>query len=173
MGNDNNSRSTSDKDNDVVSSISKTNDAFGGASEGFTKAGGSFRITHKGSFSPKHYKSGWGGGSRGKIKTYKSAKVGGAVSKFATPVGMALSGYNLYEAYKEDGDHMGNNFKKTVCSEAGSWAGAAGGAASGAAIGSACCPGVGTVVGGIIGGIFGGIGGGKGGEKIGDKLFDD
>ena len=171
--NDSNDNDNSNSSHDWASDCSKINDGRSGAGTGFNKAGGSFRFTKGGSVAPKHYESGWGGGSRGKIKTYKSAKVGGAVSKFATPVGMAFSGYNLYEAYKEDGDHMGNNFKKTVCSEAGSWAGAAGGAAGGAAIGSACCPGIGTVVGGIIGGVIGGIGGGKGGEKIGDKLFDD
>ena len=177
MGNctNNNSKSddtTYDNNNDVVSSISKTNDGFGGASTGFKKAGGSYRITHNGSFSPKHYKSGWGGGSRGKIKTYNSVKTGGALSKVATPIGIGISAYNVYDAYKNDGNSIGNNTKKAVVSEAGSWAGGIGGAASGAAIGSAICPGVGTVTGAIIGGIAGGYGGGKGGEKIGEKLFD-
>ena len=109
--------------------------------------------------------------SRARIKTHNSIKVGGAVSKFPTPVGLVCSGINLHRAYREDGGHMGNNFKKTVCSEAGSWAGAASGAATGAAIGSSCAPGVGTVIGGIIGGVAGGIGGGKGGEQIGNKFF--
>ena len=176
MGNDNNSSGcndrTSDNNNDVISSISKTNDAFGGASTGFTKADGSFRFTHNGSFSPKHYQSGWKGGSKAKIKTYNSAKVGGALSKVATPIGIGISAYNVYDAYKSDGKSIGNNTKKAVVSEAGSWAGGIGGAASGAAIGSAVCPGIGTVTGAIIGGIAGGYGGGKGGEKIGEKLFD-
>ena len=108
------------------------------------------------------------GGSRGNIKTYKSVKVGGAISKFATPVGLAISGYNLYGAYKEDGNQWGNNFKITACSAAGSWAGAAGGAA----IGSVCDP-PGTVIGGIIGGIVGGFKGGKGGKAIGKKLYGE
>ena len=119
---------------------------------------------------PKHYKSGWGGGSRAKIKTYNSVKVGGALSKVATPIGIGISAKNVYDAYKSDGNSIGNNTKKAVVSEAGSWAGGIGGAAYGAAIGSAFCPGI---TGAIIGGIAGGYGGGKGGEKIGEKLFDE
>ena len=115
-------------------------------------------MTHNGSFSQKYYKSGWGGGSRGNIK---SVKFGGAVSEFATPLGLAFSGYNLYGTYKEDGNQWGNNCKKTSCSEAGSWAGAA----DEAALGSICGHPV-TVIGGIINGIFGGNGGGKGGETM-------
>ena len=159
--------------NDVTSSISRTNDGFGGASVGFNKAGGSYRLTHNGTFSPKHYPSGWGGGSRGNIKTYKSVRTGGAISKIATPIGLGISAYNLYDAYKSDGNTIGNNTKKAAVSEAGSRAGGFGGAATGAAIGSACCPGFGTIVGGVIGGIAGGYGGGKGGEKLGEKLFDE
>ena len=161
-----------ENDHDWASNASTINDIRSAAGTGFNKAGGSFRLTHNGSFSPKYYKSGWGGGSRGNIKTYKSVKVGGAVSKFATPVGIAFSGYNLYGAYKEDGNQWGNNCKITACSEAGSWAGAAGGAASGAAIGSVCGP-PGTVVGGILGGIFGGFEGGKGGKEIGKKIYGE
>ena len=167
MGNDKGER------DEVPSSISRTNDGFGGASAGFIKAGGSYRLTHNGTFSPKYYSSGWGGGSRGHIKTYKSAKTGGAISKVATPIGLGISGYNLYGAYKSDGNQIGKNTKITAVSEAGSWAGGIGGAATGAAIGSSICPGVGTVAGGIVGGIAGGYGGGKGGEKIGEIIFDE
>ena len=169
MGSENDS---DENDHDWASNASTINDIRSAAGTGFNKAGGSFRLTHNGSFSPKYYKSGWGGGSRGNIKTYKSVKVGGSVSKFATPVGIAFSGYNLYGAYKEDGNQWGNNCKITACSEAGSWAGAAGGAAGGAAIGSVCGP-PGAVIGGIIGGIAGGFGGGKGGETIGKKIYGE
>ena len=178
MGNDNNSNnerdnSSSSSDNNVVSSISRTNDGFGGASAGFKKAGGSYRLTHNGTVSPKYYSKGWRGGSRGHIKTYNSVKTGGALSKVATPIGLGMSGYNLYGAYKSDGNKIGKNTKITAASEACSWLGGIGGAATGAAFGSACCPGVGTLAGGIIGGIAGGYGGGKGGEKLGEKLFDE
>ena len=169
MGNENNS---DDNDHDWIYRASIMNDIRSAVGTGFNKAGGSFRISHNGSFSPKYYKSGWGGGSRGNIKTYKSAKIGGAVSKFATSVGLGFLGYNLYGAYKEDGNQWGNNCKITVCSEAGSWAGARGWAAGGAALGSVCGP-AGTVIGGIIGGIAGGIGGGKGGEAIGNKIYGE
>ena len=169
MGNENNS---DDIDHDWISRASTMNDIRSAAGTGFNKAGGSFRISHNGIFSPKYYKSGWGGGSRGNIKTYKSAKIGGAVSKFSTSVSLAFLGYNLYGAYKEDGNQWGNNCKITACSEAGSWAGADVGAAGGAALGSVCGP-AGTVIGSVIGGIAGGIGGGKGGEAIGNKIYGE
>lgn len=169
MGNENDN--SNNNNSDWVSNTSKINDLRSGAGTGFKKAGGTFRFTHNGHFSPKHYQSGWNGGSRARIKTHNSIKIGGAASKFSKTVGLVCTGINLRRAYTEDGGHMGNNFKKTVCSEAGSWAGSVSGAATGAAIGSSCAPGVGTVIGGIIGGVAGGIGGGKGGEKIGNKLF--
>ena len=171
MGNDN-AISGDDNDN-VTSSISRANDGFGGAAAGFSKAGGSFRVTHNGTFSPKYYQSGWGGGSRAHIKTYKSATTAKAISKLANPIGLCISGYNLYNAYKSDGNTIGTNTKITATSEAGSWAGGIGGGVTGAALGTACCPGLGTVVGGIIGGVAGGYGGGKAGEKIGEKIFEE
>ena len=168
--NDNESNNSNDNDRNLTSNISKINDARGGAAYGFSKIGGSFRFMHNNRFSPKYYKSGWGGGSRVHIKTYKSAKIGKVVSKAATPIGLVLSGYNIYKGYEEDGYQWGDNSKKATISEAGSWAGAEGGAMAGAAMGSACCPGVGTVVGGVIGGVIGGIAGGKGGEYIADSI---
>ena len=179
MGNDGNGgendrdNSSSSSDNNVASSISRTNDGFSGASAGFIKAGGSYRLTHNGTFSPKYYSSGWRGGSRGHIKTYNSVKTGNAISKVATPIGLSMILYNLYGAYKTDGDKIGKNTKITATSEVGSWGGGIGGAKAGASIGTVCYPGIGTVLGSIIGGIAGGYGGGKGGEKIGEKLFDE
>ena len=176
MENDNNNNfnndSNSDKDNNWISEISKINDGGGGAARGFSKLGGTFRFMHNGSFSPKYYKSGWGGGSRAHIKTYKSAKLENAFSKATTPIGMTISGYNIYNGYKKDGYQWGDNSKKATISEVGSWAGAEGGAFVGASFGSACCPGVGTVIGGVIGGVAGGIGGGKAGDYIGEKIYD-
>ena len=115
MGNDNNNDYDNDNDNDNdhgnwISDISKINDARGGAAHGFSKMGGSFRFTHKDTFSPKYYKSGWGGGSKAHIKTYTSANIGNTVSKAATPVGLAISGYNIYNGYKERWIQMGRQF---------------------------------------------------------------
>ena len=172
MGNDNDSNNDNDNEN-VISIFSKINDAGSGAATGFSKAGGSMRFFHKGSVNLKYYGSGWGGGSKAKIKTYKSAKIGGTLSKIANGVGLAFSLYNMYDAYKEDGNKLGKNCKKTACSEAGSWVGATAGSTAGAAIGSAYAPGIGTIIGGIIGGVAGGIGGEKGGESIGNAIYDE
>ena len=176
MGNENNNNSdndsNSDKDNNWISGISKINDGRGGAVHGFSKLEGTFRFMHNSKFSPKYYKSGWGGGSRAHIKTYKSAKLENAFSKATTPIGMTISGYNIYNGYKKDGYQWGDNSNKAAISEIGSWAGAESGAFAGAAFGSACCPGVGTVLGGVIGGVAGGIGGGKAGDYIWEKIFD-
>ena len=171
MGNDN---TTSRDDNDnAASSISRANDGFGGAAAGFSRAGGSFRVTHSGKISPKYYPSGWRGGSRAHIKTYKSGKTAGAISKFATPIGWCITGYNLFNAYKSDGNKIGTNTKITATSEAGSWGGGIGGGAAGASFGTVCCPGFGTVIGGIVGGVAGGYGGGKAGEAIGEQIFEE
>lgn len=90
------------------------------------------------------------------------------VSRVAAPVGIALDGYSLYDAYRQDGG-FGENFGSTAGSVAGGWGGAAGGAAVGAAIGSVV-PGVGTVVGGIVGGIIGGFGGSLLGEEVVEQV---
>ena len=47
-----------------------------------------------------------------KIKTYKSVKVRGAVSKLSNIRGITFLGYNIYGEYKEDGNQLGKNFKK-------------------------------------------------------------
>ena len=151
--------------------VSLANDSRSGAGTGFEKAGGSFRFKHNGRFSPKHYQSGWKGGSRARIKTTQSVKLGGTVSKLDTSVGLACTGYNLYGAYEADGNKWGKNCKKTACSEVGSWTGGFVGATTGAAIGSSFCPGLGTVLGGVIGGIGGSYGGGKGGEAYGERRY--
>ena len=109
----------------------------------------------------------------GDKKKYNSIKTGRIISKVANPIGLGIIAYNLYSAYKSDGNTIGKNTKITAVSEASSWAGGIGGLATGAAIGIACCPCIGTVSGGIIGGIEGGYGEGKCGEKIGEKLFNE
>ena len=159
MGNDNNCDSK--------------NDGLGGALKGFNNIKGSYRITHNGKFSPKYYSSGWGGGSKARIKTHKLGNTLGAISKVTTVIGVGKTAYIFYAAYKNDGNEVGKNTKITATSEAGSWLGAFGGSSTGATIGSLCCPGVGTIAGGIIGGIAGGYGGGKGNEKLGEKIFDE
>ena len=85
----------------------------------------------------------------------------------ATPIGIDITSYNLYDAYKSDGNTIGKNTKITAVSEAGSWSGGIEGSETGEAIGTACCPGIGTNAGGIIGRIEGNYGG----EKIGEKLL--
>ena len=81
----------------------------------------------------------------------------------ATQIGIGITAYNLYDAYKSDGNTIGKNTKITA---AGSWPGGIGGSATGVAIGTACVD-IGTNAGGIIGGIAEDYDG----EKIGEKLL--
>ena len=63
---------------------------------------GSLRLTdgelHGNNFSPKYYSSGWGGGSRAKIKTYKISKIGEKISKVTAPLSAELEVVKLYKS---------------------------------------------------------------------------
>lgn len=88
------------------------------------------------------------------------------VGKVARPVGVVLDAISLGQAYKADGNRIGENTGRTASGVAGGALGGWGGAAAGAAIGTAIFPGVGTVVGGIVGGIGGALGGDAAGRGI-------
>ena len=83
------------------------------------------------------------------------------------PIGIALDALNVAQAFRDDGNRIGENTGRAASGLVGGAAGAWGGAAAGAAIGSVV-PGVGTLVGGIIGGIIGGLAG----DAAGKGLFD-
>jgi hypothetical protein len=88
--------------------------------------------------------------------------------KVMLPVAVAADGYELFNAYQQDGDHLGMHTGEAAAGIAGSWGGAIAGAEIGATIGSVV-PGAGTVVGGLVGGIVGGIAG----DSVGRHIFDD
>jgi hypothetical protein len=90
------------------------------------------------------------------------------VGKVARPVGVVLDAISLTQAYRADGNRIGENTGRTASGVAGGALGGWGGAAAGAAIGTAIFPGVGTVVGGVIGGVAGAFGG----DAIGRGIFD-
>lgn len=102
-------------------------------------------------------------------RTIRGAASGAA--RVAVPVGIALDGYFLYDAYQQDGG-FGENFGSTAGGVAGGWGGAAAGAAAGAALGSVI-PGVGTVIGGVAGGIIGGFGGSLLGEEVVEQVQNE
>ncbi|WP_430406831.1 hypothetical protein [Fluviicola sp.] len=68
----------------------------------------SFRLTNgvaNGSkFSPKVYGSGWTGGSRANISTYKTAGLGGLLSKATFGLGVILDGVGVINYYTEGAD---------------------------------------------------------------------
>lgn len=97
-----------------------------------------------------------------------SGRVLEGVGKVARPVGVVLDAVSLTQAYRADGNRIGENTGRTASGVAGGALGGWGGAAAGAAIGTAIFPGVGTVVGGIVGG----IGGALAGDAAGRGLFD-
>jgi hypothetical protein len=92
------------------------------------------------------------------------------VGKVARPVGVVLDAISLTQAYKADGNRVGENTGRTASGVAGGALGGWGGAAAGAAIGTAIFPGVGTVVGGVIGGVAGAFAGDAAGKGIFDTV---
>jgi hypothetical protein len=103
-----------------------------------------------------------------------NAKIRGAgaaletAGKVMLPVAIAADGYELFNAYQQDGSHLGMHTGEAAAGIAGSWGGAIAGAEAGATIGSIVGPG-GTVVGGVVGGIVGGIVG----DSTARHIFDD
>lgn len=97
----------------------------------------------------------------------RSGKVLQTVGRVARPVGVALGALEVGQAYRADGNKIGEHTGRAASGLAGGAAGAWGGAVAGAAIGSAV-PVVGTVIGGVVGGIIGGLAG----DQAGRGLFD-
>ena len=87
------------------------------------------------------------------------------VGRVARPVGVALAALEVGQAFRADGNRVGENTGRAASGLVGGGLGAWGGAAAGAAIGSVV-PGVGTLIGGVVGGIIGGIGGDIAGRGI-------
>lgn len=82
----------------------------------------------------------------------KLGKYGKVLGKAATPVNIAVSAFQIGEAYAEGGTKAAvKQSGKCAAGLTGGWAGAK----AGAAIGTAICPGIGTVIGGFVGGIGG------------------
>jgi trimeric autotransporter adhesin len=84
--------------------------------------------------------------------------------KIVRPIGIAIDAVQLGQAYRADGNRIGDRTQRAAGAIAGGAAGAWGGAQAGAAIGSMAGP-VGTVVGVVVGGIVGGVIGSGVGEK--------
>lgn len=81
------------------------------------------------------------------------------------PLGVAIDAVNVTQAYRADGNRVGEHTGRAASGLAGGAAGAWGGAAAGAAIGSAV-PVVGTLIGGVVGGIIGGVVGDAAGRGL-------
>ena len=84
------------------------------------------------------------------------ARVGKVVGRGLIVVGIAVEAYRITEAYKADGNQVGQQTLETAGSAVGGLGGAIAGAELGAAIGVIGGP-VGVLVGGVVGGIVGGI----------------
>ncbi len=160
----------------VTKALGVTNDSIGGTGNGMKQTGGTIRFTNglnNGSqFSPRHYPSDWGGGSRARISTYSMTGVGGAISRGSNVASGFTAAYDIgSNAYQEGG--FGRNTQvaagRGVGGIAGSVGGAKGGAIAGAALGVWFGVG-GALPGAIIGGIIGGVGGGMGGSHVGGEV---
>lgn len=99
----------------------------------------------------------------------RSGKALQTVGRVARPLGVVLGVVEVGQAFRADGNQIGENTGRAASGLAGGALGAWGGAAAGAAIGSVV-PGVGTVVGAVVGGIIGGLAGDAGGRGLFDTV---
>ena len=151
------------------SAFNNTNNVLGGMGLGLQEFGGTFRIYNSNGLSPKFYEvskitgRGWGGGSKGLIKTYNSSSWGRGLGYGSLIVSLVMGGISISEAWQQDGNTYGINTKLAVAETSlgitGAWTGAEIGASIGVWFG-----GVGAIPGAIIGGVLGGWGGSKLGE---------
>ena len=99
--------------------------------------------------------------SAGTLKTVgAAARTLEVAGKVARPIAVMVDGVRLANAYRADGNRIGDNTIVAGSTVAGGWAGAAGGAWAGAKGGAVVGTFVGGPVGAAVGGFLGGIGGG-------------
>lgn len=137
----------------MIDGLSQANTFADGVAEGMKTSKTSFRIKHGDNISPKNYSSGWGGGSRGKIKTYKYAKLGARIGKVTGPLGVGFVANDIRLGLEEDGYRPGKNTAKAFVRNGASYGMAFLGAKAGACFGPIGV-GVGAVIGGLIGGLI-------------------
>ena len=147
------------------------NNAVGGTGEGMQRSGGSFRLTdgaaNGNNLSPKHYPSGWQGGSRARITTHSMSGVGSTLGRASGAGSVVLGAADIADGIAQDGGTFGENAQRASGRTAGGFAGAWGGAKAGALAGSLGGP-WGAAGGGVVGAIVGGWGGSVAGEAAVD-----
>lgn len=78
---------------------------LGAVGTGVENTTGSFRLTngaYNGSaWSPKYYASGWRGGSKARITTYRITKIGYSIGWLSVGIGIAMDLYGINEYYKD------------------------------------------------------------------------
>ena len=149
------------KNNNISTMITVADDL----ADEMKKVKGSIRLTdgelHGNNFSPKYYSSGWNGGSRAQIKTYKVSKIGEKISKITKPLQKGLTVVKICKSLIEGG----NTATVEISEEAGSFLGEKLGKCLGGLIGGP----IGYFIGGYVGSFFGGKYGKKYGESIVEK----
>lgn len=148
----NNELINENKEEDEYITIENINTVVDGIADGMKESKASFRLTDgkKGNnISFKYYKSGWNGGSKAGINTYKNSTIGKKIKRYTFWLGIFYSGKNIYEGYEEDGEKFGDNAKIALYEEGSSWVGGKLFAAFGSIFGP-----IGTVIGSIIGSFF-------------------
>ena len=148
----NNELINENKEEDEYITIENINTVVDGIADGMKESKASFRLTDgkKGNkISFKYYKSGWNGGSKAGINTYKNSEIGKKIKRYTLWLGIFFSGKNFFEGCIEDGNKIGENAKIAAYEEASSWVGGKLFAAFGSIFGP-----IGTVIGSIIGSFF-------------------
>ena len=156
------------KEEDEYITIGNINTVVGGIADGMQESKASFRLTDgkKGNnISFKYYKSGWNGGSKAGINTYKNSTIGKKIKRYTLWLGIFFSGKNFCVGCVEDGNKIGENAIIAACEEVSSRAGGK----LCAFIGTCLLGPIGTVIGSILGSFYFG----KKGKEYCEKCIEE
>ena len=153
-----------------INAFSNANNAFNSLGKSLKENAGNSTLGNNGKF---YWHASGENGFYGNqyVKTAKLANFGSGILRVTGPVGLLLSGNELYNGYQLDGGDVqtvGYNTVRAMASVAGGWAVGTAGLKIGAAIGF----GLGNVPGSVIGGAVGGFLGTFGGSWFGTNYID-
>ena len=167
-----------EKDSDDAN-LEHTMNGLGGVADGLIMNTGSYRwrngIYNGNQFSPKYYSSGWAGGSKAQIRTFKISRAGKVISRGTIVGSVLLEVPEVVEGFDESPEEGVKQLAGAGGGLAGAWAGGALGAEFGAAIGLFGGPFAEITVpgGAIIFGAGGAIVGGFWGENAVENMIEN
>jgi hypothetical protein len=146
----------------LCSIIGNTANSFEGLKSGMNGSGGSIGYSKNVGFKYYEAKASYGGnGFFGNqyISTVQLKNMAQWFGRIGTVGTVSMSGYNIYQGVKKDGNTFGINAQRATVRSVGSWAGAVAGGKIGVMVGGPICPPWGSLVLGTTFAVIGGLGG--------------